>query len=127
VILEELGKLHSHPTAAELYAVIRRRLPRISLGTVYRNLGLLAREGLVLKLDTGGAQKRFDGNPRKHCHIRCIRCGRIDDLFEDDPVPGVTIERIGKASGYEIRGHRVSFTGICPACGERAAERPEKK
>ena len=82
VILEELQKTSSHPTAAELYAKVRRRLPRISLGTVYRNLDLLAEMGKIQKLDLAGGETRFDGNPEPHCHMRCVRCGRVDDLHE---------------------------------------------
>ena len=62
VILEELQKLQSHPTAAALYEIVRRRVPKISLGTVYRNLELLARTGLIRKLEFAGAEARFDGN-----------------------------------------------------------------
>ena len=71
VILEELRKLTSHPTAPALYEVVRRRLPRISLGTVYRNLELLARAGFIQRLDLQGAEARFDGNPEHHYHVRC--------------------------------------------------------
>ena len=80
VILEELQKLTSHPTAAGLYEIVRRRLPKISLGTVYRNLELLARTGLIQKLEFGGGEARFDGNVDRHDHVRCVRCGRVDDI-----------------------------------------------
>ena len=62
VILEELRKLRSHPTAPVLYEIVRRRLPRISLGTVYRNLELLAKSGVVRKLELSDSEARFDGN-----------------------------------------------------------------
>ena len=69
VILDELQKLYSHPTAATLYEAVRKRLPRISLGTVYRNLDLMAKKGLIKKLEFGGSEARFDGNPDQHFHI----------------------------------------------------------
>ena len=80
VILEELMKLRAHPSADELYERVKKRLPRISLGTVYRNLEMLSREGIIHRLETAGSQKRFDGETGDHQHIRCVRCGRIDDL-----------------------------------------------
>ena len=80
VILEELRNVKTHPTASELYDMVRQRLPRIGLGTVYRNLELLADCGIINKLETGGEQKRFDGNPGPHYHIRCTTCGRVDDI-----------------------------------------------
>lgn len=119
VILEELRKVDSHPTADKVYEMVRKRLPRISLATVYRNLELLADRGLIQKYELGGSQRRFDGNPGNHYHLRCIRCGRLDDA----PVPPVSaIERtLRENTDYEIVGHRLEFQGICPAC--RQAER----
>ena len=76
VILEELRKLKSHPTAGELCQIVRQRLPRISLGTVYRNLEILSRSGVVLKLDVAGLEMRFDGTVDNHYHVRCLDCGR---------------------------------------------------
>jgi Fur family ferric uptake transcriptional regulator len=113
VILEELSKVRSHPTAAEIYEMVRKRLPKISLGTVYRNLELLAESGRINKLDVGGSQKRFDGRPEDHYHVRCIRCGRVDDIM----MPTVEVEQVAReASDYDIMGHSLLFSGICPAC-----------
>ncbi len=113
VILEELRKVTSHPTVDTIYEMVRRRLPRISLGTVYRNLEVLAEQDEILKLNIDGAKMRFDGNTSVHCHIRCVFCGRVDDL----PVkPVVTLEELNSSSGYEILGHKVIFYGKCPEC-----------
>ena len=68
VILEELRKLKSHPTADELYSIVRERLPRISLGTVYRNLDFLADSGEIRRLEAAGSTKRFDGDISNHQH-----------------------------------------------------------
>jgi len=97
VILEELRKVTSHPTAYEIYLMVRRRLPRISLGTVYRNLDFLARCGMIQQLELKGTQKRYDGNPTPHYHIRCFNCGRIEDI---DLPPKLDLEMdAGKISG----------------------------
>ncbi len=118
VILEELRKLDSHPTADEVYEMARGRLPRISLGTVYRNLEILSECGLIRKLELGGTQKRFDGNLRNHYHVRCIRCGSIEDVPLE---PLTTIENaIRKVSDYEIIGTRLEFIGVCPRCRKEA-------
>ena len=79
VILEELRKVNTHPSADEIYEIVRKRLPRISLGTVYRNLEILSEYGDIQKLEPGCSLKRFDGNPNEHCHIRCVSCDRIAD------------------------------------------------
>lgn len=77
IILEELEKVTSHPTANEVYDMVRKRLPRIGLGTVYRNLELMAETGIILKIEVGGTQKRFDATTHPHYHIRCISCGKV--------------------------------------------------
>jgi Fur family ferric uptake transcriptional regulator len=117
VILEELQKLTSHPTAAVLHQFVRRRLPKISLGTVYRNLELLVGMGLIQKLDFAGAEAHFDGNVQNHAHLRCVRCGRVDDVSAPplDLAEGATHDW----GGYQVLGHRLEFFGICPVCEGR--------
>ena len=119
VVLEELQKLTSHPTAAELYEFTRGRLPKISLGTVYRNLEVLVRMGLAQKLDLKGAEARFDGNPKPHYHVRCVGCGRVDDIH-DLPLDPVSYE-FESPNGYEIVGVRLEFVGVCPECQNHPA------
>lgn len=114
VILEELQKVTSHPTASDVFDMVRKRLPRIGLGTVYRNLDLLAERGVIKKLEVGGEQKRFDGDTSPHYHIRCVKCNRVEDIF---------IERLGELEksaasccNYKILDHHVQFSGICREC-----------
>ena len=125
VILEELQKSRSHPTAGELYQMVRRRLPKISLGTVYRNLDLLAEAGKIQKLDLGSSEARFDAETDAHYHVRCVRCGRVDDVAN---VPCDLVgDEFAEVAGYEILGHRLEFLGICPQCNhahERGGEEP---
>ncbi len=114
VILEELCKVTSHPTAVELYEIVRGQLPRISLGTVYRNLDLLSKNGTIQKLTLGGSEARFDSNAAPHCHVRCEDCGRVDDVHD---LPTEFIRDVpDRAAGYEILGYRLEFFGLCPAC-----------
>jgi Fur family ferric uptake transcriptional regulator len=118
VIMEELMKLRTHPSADELYGRVKRRLPRISLGTVYRNLDILSREGVIHRLDGAGSPKRFDGELGEHQHIRCIRCGRVDDV-PAAAVPTECDREIVKDTGYRVIGRRVEFLGVCPACRKK--------
>ncbi|MCE5200522.1 MAG: transcriptional repressor [Armatimonadota bacterium] len=114
VILDELRKVTSHPTADEVYEMVRKKLPHISLGTVYRNLEVMSESGIVLKLHVGEAQKRFDGNPANHYHVKCSHCGRVDDV---DMAMLSNIEKAAEsATGYEINSHNVEFIGVCPHC-----------
>lgn len=119
VILEELGKVTSHPTANEVYDMVRKRLPRIGLGTVYRNLELMAESGLILKLEVGGTQKRFDATTDLHYHIRCTECGKVDDI--ELPVQQEINSIAASATDYQILSHHVEFSGICVECGGAVA------
>lgn len=114
IILEELGKVKSHPTANEVYDMVRKRLPRIGLGTVYRNLELMAETGIILKLEVGGTQKRFDATIAPHYHIRCLSCGKVDDI--EIPVMADIDKTAADISKYQVLGHHVEFSGICNDC-----------
>lgn len=119
VILDELKKLKSHPTASELCEIVRRRLPRISLGTVYRNLEILSRTGHIQRLEVAGVEMRFDGDTSNHYHVRCAKCGAVADLEMN--LSGELEMQADRLSDFQILGHRVEFTGLCPMCQDGAA------
>ena len=83
VILEELRNVNTHPSADEIYEMVRKRLPRISIGTVYRNLEILCASGEIQKLEFGCSLKRFDGVATAHYHISCLDCDRVIDAPSD--------------------------------------------
>ncbi|MDR3640361.1 MAG: transcriptional repressor [Humidesulfovibrio sp.] len=112
-ILAELCKVKTHPTADEVYDMVRKIMPRISLGTVYRNLDFLSSRGVVLRLGGAGTQKRFDGNPMPHPHLRCSACGRVDDLESFLSLPDLPVEQ---SMGYSNLRCDVEFVGVCPTC-----------
>jgi len=119
MILQELQRGPGHPTADELFARVRRRLPRTSLGTVYRNLDTLADLGVIRKVESGGAQRRFDARVDDHYHVRCAVCGRVEDVAVR-PSPGVE-RALQPVTNYEITGHRLEFVGRCPRCRRQAS------
>lgn len=114
VILDEIMKDSSHPTAEEVYRRVKEYLPRISLATVYRNLEFLSQEGMIQKLDAGGTQRRFDCEAKGHYHVRCIDCGRVDDVGVE-PIGGL-IAAAEQTSNYDITEHKILFQGKCPKC-----------
>ncbi len=117
VILEELRSVTSHPSADEIYELVRKRMPRISLGTVYRNLDILAKCGEIQKLELGCSMKRFDGVAEEHYHIRCLYCDRV---FDVPPHSRIYItHQLEGCADFKIIGHRFEFIGICPACREQ--------
>ena len=113
-ILEELQRERLHLTADEVYGRVRQRFPRISLGTVYRNLQVLVNDGRIRKVEADGKLMRFDGTLDEHQHIRCLSCGRLDDVgFSLKPE---LIGSVEAESGYDVKGCAVVFEGLCPDC-----------
>jgi Fur family ferric uptake transcriptional regulator len=86
----------------------------MSLATVYRNLELLAEMGEIQKLDSGGKESRFDGNAKQHHHVRCVQCGRVDDVKSTPLELSPDLEQA--TGGYHVIGYCLEFTGICPQC-----------
>ncbi|MEC9489131.1 MAG: transcriptional repressor [Halanaerobium sp.] len=113
-ILEVLRNTTSHPTADEIYEKVRRKIPNISLGTVYRNLKILKEMGEILELEFGSSFSRFDGNPINHYHFQCQECGRVYDI--DLPVQEGLNAKVEELSGNKVYNHRMEFYGICREC-----------
>jgi Fur family transcriptional regulator, peroxide stress response regulator len=113
-ILRVLCETDSHPTAEWIYEQVKKEIPTLSLGTVYRNLRLMAENGSARELSFTGEQSRYDGNIQHHDHFRCEKCGRIFDLGEllDELIK----EKVARKMGACITGHRLEITGTCREC-----------
>jgi len=114
VVLSVVRSTMDHPGAEWIYRQARRRLPRISLGTVYRNLKRLAADGVIREIHCGAQETRFDGNTGVHHHVRCVACGRVNDL--PLTVDAAREEAAARALNYRILGHHVEVQGVCPQC-----------
>ncbi len=114
MILQELKKSKDHLTADELYERVKKKMPRISLATVYRNLEILSEAGMIGKLEVSGRQKRFDWDTGEHDHIHCIQCHRVDNLNLNRKELGLLSSETIK--GYRISGYRLEFSGVCSQC-----------
>ena len=112
---------HDHPTAQAVFERARKRMPLISLGTVYRNLQLLAEQGLLLERKVGNRPARYEANRYPHYHICCLRCGALEDL--SIPYQKVLDRRVQKMVQYKLREHRMEFYGICAQCQAAARRR----
>ena len=127
VVLEVVRGTDSHPTAGGIHQMVRRRLPRVSLGTVYRNLRLLVAQGLVKELP--GPHARFDGNVSDHHHFTCLGCGRIVDVAGPvtEPHSRALCGRVAAQVGASVSYHRIEFYGRCLACRKRDGRRKPRK
>lgn len=113
-ILELLRATSAHPQADWIYEQVRKQLPHISLGTVYRTLHVLAEAGCIQELRFGSGQAHYDGNVQMHYHLICTRCGAWEDL--DMPLARELEQVAAQRSGYRITGHRLEFYGLCRRC-----------
>ena len=123
IIDEALRRLANHPTADEVYETVRAEHPSIGKATVYRTLNLLSDEGEIGRVRINNGADRFDHQSFSHYHVRCARCGRVDDVMI--PLLGEDVNRAAaEVSGYQILGHTLQFDGVCPACqaGEKGNE-----
>lgn len=114
LILETVCDFPVHPTADIVYETVRQKEPKISLGTVYRNLNQLAEYGMLLKLKMPTGGDRFDGRLDEHPHIICKDCGAVADIELDELT---TLDRnVEKQTGYKVTNRTVVFAGACPQC-----------
>jgi len=115
-----LERTKSHPTADQIYEEVRKQIPSISKGTVYRNLQVLNEEGLVSELNLNGTLSRFEVKQVDHYHFRCERCGRVFDVGY--PVDQELNSKVATHTGLKISSHQLEFRGICQDCQRRRAE-----
>jgi Fur family transcriptional regulator, peroxide stress response regulator len=113
-ILELLRGCKEHPTADWVYERLKKEYPDLSLGTVYRNLRILAEEGRIFSIRNGSTFDRFDADLAPHQHLTCECCGRVMDIEID--LDGAVLRRLEAQTGYRVSSPRVSIGGICPEC-----------
>ena len=113
-ILQVIRSTTSHPTAGWIYNEVRKGIPNISLGTVYRNLKLLKQEGKILELELATDLSRFDGDTQPHYHFRCEQCGCVFDV--DEQVDKKINYRVARNTGFKVFYHVLELRGLCKNC-----------
>jgi Fur family peroxide stress response transcriptional regulator len=119
-ILRVINNTTTHPGADWIYDQVRKEIPNISLGTVYRNLKLLAQAGEIKELDIPGISSRFDGRTSNHHHLICEECGRIFDMEES--VDRTMEIRIAQKTGFKVKMQYLKFIGLCSDCQKNNEE-----
>ena len=117
-ILRVLRNTRAHPTADWIYEEVKKEIPNISKGTVYRNLQVLQEDGAVSELNLNGTLSRFEAKQESHYHFRCEQCGRVFDL--DEPVNNELDERVAKRTGFKVSHHQLEFRGLCRECQQQS-------
>lgn len=116
IIYEVLKNDMSHPNVDSIYMNVKKIIPDISLGTVYRNLNLLANQKKILRLDIGDGVVHFDARITPHYHLICNECGEIKDLFLDESLISVFVDKVQKESDEHIHNIDIAFHGTCQNC-----------
>lgn len=114
LILETLKENPCHPSAEELFVLVKRKDSSISLATVYRNLNQLAEHGLIRKLSHLDNIARFDHTLTQHHHFICTSCSRVIDITNDVFPP--FLEQLTEQTGLAVTSADISLKGICPDC-----------
>lgn len=120
LVLQTVLENPVHPTAATVYRMVRRQNPKISLGTVYRNLNFLAEMGMLKKIPMPVGSDRFDGRLDEHYHMTCTRCGRVFDL-ECEALRELD-RQILSCQGFEVQDRHLLLTGLCRECREETEQ-----
>lgn len=111
-ILNELKNRCDHPTAKEVYEGVRKTMPNISLGTVYRNLSALVESGEIRSVSVGDGFERFDGDKSFHLHQHCRRCGAIIDV----KAPEGILKELSQFDGFMPENSVCVVFGTCKNC-----------
>ena len=117
IILEQLQSVRTHPTAEEIFKMVKKHLPGISLATVYRNLDFLEKNNKILKLKHKNNEQKahYDGFPTQHYHLICKNCGAIIDI-DDCGCVLLDNKKLGKKYGFKIDPTSIEIMGTCNKC-----------
>ncbi|MBR2614184.1 MAG: transcriptional repressor [Clostridia bacterium] len=111
VIKDYLLNTKTHPTVESIYENLKKRYPELSLATVYRNVKSLCEEGTVIVLKTGDKKVHYDGNVNYHTHFICNKCGKIIDLFLEEP----SLDELNKLN-LSVERQITTYYGLCDKC-----------
>ncbi|MBQ8514493.1 MAG: transcriptional repressor [Ruminococcus sp.] len=114
LVLETVQSMHNHPDAEAIYARISMENPLVSKATVYRNLKLLSKQGLILHIPIPDGADCFDFNCCPHYHLKCRGCGGVFDV--DMPYQNDLCSCVVNNRGFVIDGYQIVFSGLCPEC-----------
>lgn len=114
LIYRALAQSDLHPSPESIYMQVRREIPSISLGTVYRNIKTFLRVGLLKELSLPHEPLRLDPNLTSHHHLVCTRCGAVTDLSEDQVAPVRMRRKL--SAGFRVERCEIQVLGICANC-----------
>lgn len=118
-ILEVVRAADTHPTATEIYDVVRETRPQIGLASVYRSLHSLVERGYIREIKDSEESCRYDGHTERHDHAICTECGALLDVPVEVSLTHDALEAAAQAAGIQLQSHEVRLYGLCPDCQAR--------
>ncbi len=115
-VLQVIREREDHPTANDIFAAARRRLPGISYATVYNSLRFLREAGLVHEIKFGDSASRYDRETDRHDHALCSQCGKLVDF--DLPQAAELMKAAARRSKFKPESVHLTLKGVCPDCRE---------
>ena len=113
-VYNALAASRQHPTAENIYVVLREKHPNMSFATVYKALNVLSDSGVVRRLDLGESSIRYDAFVQHHNHAQCVQCGKVFDVCN---LPQDALEaQVQAETGVDVTRHDFYFYGLCSAC-----------
>jgi Fur family transcriptional regulator, peroxide stress response regulator len=113
-VLRVIMEREDHPTASDIFAAARKRLPTISYATVYNSLRYLREAGLVHEISFGDSASRYDRETDRHDHAICTDCGRLVDF--DLPEAAKLMQAAARKSHFKAESVHLTLRGLCPDC-----------
>jgi Fur family peroxide stress response transcriptional regulator len=114
VIFDSLGRMPDHPSPEDVYAVVKRAIPSISLATVYKTLHTFVEHGILRELSPHHGTLRVDWNTHAHHHLICTRCKKVMDIDDDELGPVKVKRKLPK--GFKVERVAVEVQGLCAQC-----------
>lgn len=119
-IYQTIASTKNHPTAEWVYEQLKPQIPDLSLGTVYRNISVFRKTGLIKSVGVVDGQERFDAEMSQHSHFICKGCFKIIDIpVRKNTADGNMYDYVEKQCGGSVESHSITFYGICSECAEK--------
>lgn len=116
-VYDMLSHTTEHPTAEMIYQKVKEQYPTMSFATVYKSVEIFSKLGVIQVLNTGEDSFRYDVKTSEHPHIKCTKCGRVNDVSHLDARAVESL--VENETGFKVNGHQFYFYGICPDCQKK--------
>ena len=116
-VYDMLSHPTEHPTAEMIYQKVKEQYPTMSFATVYKSVEIFSKLGVIQVLNTGEDSFRYDAKTSEHPHIKCTKCGRVNDVSHLDARAVESL--VENETGFKVNGHQFYFYGICPDCQKK--------